>query len=190
MMHPVMPHITEEVYSHLPVPAKSRFLMEASWPTPAAQVDEAAEARVESWIETTRALRALRAELGLAAMKPIAVAYFEGDLGDGVGTVAGQAWIEDLRQGRPDGKFVSASLPGLDLHIPTEGLVDEAAELQRIAAQVEKTAAELAKLEQRLGNPQFVDRAKPEVVERERANAADLRDVLAKLEARRRLFGG
>jgi valyl-tRNA synthetase len=190
MMHPVMPHITEEVYSHLPVQGKSEFLMSAPWPEGVGAVDAAAEAKVESWIETTRALRALRAELGLAAMKPIPAAYFEGDLGGGAATIAGQSWVEDLRPGRPDGKFVTHSIPGMDLHIPTEGLVDEEAELARILAQIEKSSVELAKIEGRLGNPQFVDRAKPEVVEKERAAAADLRDLLEKLEARKRLFGG
>ena len=190
MMHPVMPHITEEVYSHLPVPGKSAFLMQAAWPEQAGTVNERAENLVESWLETTRALRALRAELGLAAMKAVPVAYYEGDLGDGASVVAGQAWIEDLRKGRPEGKFVSTSIPGIDLHVPTEGLIDEASELLRIAGQIAKTEQELTKLEQRLNNPQFVERAKPEVVEKERATANDLRDVIAKLESRKKLFGG
>ena len=190
MMHPVMPHITEEVYSNLAVAGKSEFLMQAPWPTGAGRRDEKAEARVESWLETTRALRALRAELGLAAMKQVPLAYYEGDLGEGASIVAGQAWIAELRKGNPEGKFVSSSIPGIDLHLPTEGLIDESAELQRATAQIEKTMQELAKVEERLGNPSFVDRAKPEVVEKERATAADLRDVLAKLQARKKLFGG
>ena len=190
MMHPVMPHITEEVYSHLPVPGKSALLMQATWPEQAGTVNERAENLVESWLETTRALRALRAELGLAAMKAVSAAYYEGDLGDGAAVVAGQAWIEDLRKGRPEGKFVSTSIPGIDLHVPTEGLIDEPSELLRIAGQIAKTEQELTKLEQRLNNPQFVERAKPEVVEKERATANDLRDVIAKLESRKKLFGG
>jgi valyl-tRNA synthetase len=190
MMHPVMPHITEEVYSHLPVPGKSALLMQATWPEQAGTVNERAENLVESWLETTRALRALRAELGLAAMKAVSAAYYEGDLGDGASVVAGQAWIEDLRKGRPEGKFVSTSIPGIDLHVPTEGLIDEPSELLRIAGQIAKTEQELTKLEQRLNNPQFVERAKPEVVEKERATANDLRDVIAKLESRKKLFGG
>ncbi len=190
MMHPVMPHITEEVYSQLPLAGKSAFLMQAPWPSGAGAIDAGAESRVESWLETTRALRALRAELGLAAMKAIPLAYYEGDLGDGARVVASQAWIEELKQGRPEGKFVSSSIPGIDLHIPTEGLIDEGAERERLKSQIEKAQQELTKLEQRLGNPQFVDRAKPEVVEKERAAAADLNDVIAKLQTRMHLFGG
>jgi valyl-tRNA synthetase len=164
--------------------------MQAPWPSGAGAIDAGAESRVESWLETTRALRALRAELGLAAMKAIPLAYYEGDLGDGARVVASQAWIEELKQGRPEGKFVSSSIPGIDLHIPTEGLIDEGAERERIKSQIEKAQQELTKLEQRLGNPQFVDRAKPEVVEKERAAAADLNDVIAKLQTRMHLFGG
>jgi valyl-tRNA synthetase len=190
MMHPVMPHITEEVFAQLPLPEKPAFLMSAPWPTNAGKTDEQAEAKVESWIETTRALRALRAELGIAAMKQIPVAYLEGELGEGARIVASQAWVAEIKQGRPEGKFVSTSIPGVDLHLPTEGLIDEAAELQRISSQIEKTQIELAKLEQRLSNPSFVERAKPEVVEKERASARDLQEVLEKLQSRKALFGG
>ncbi len=190
MMHPVMPHITEEVYAQVPIADKPAFLMSAEWPLDAGRLDEAAEAKVEKWIDTTRALRALRAELGLAAMKQVPAAFVEGDLGDGTSVVASQAWVAELKQGRPIGKFVSTSIPGIDLHLPTEGLIDESAELAKITAQIAKTQAELAKLEQRLSNPSFVERAKPEVVEKERANARDLQDVLEKLESRKALFGG
>lgn len=190
MMHPVMPHITEEIYSHLPIPNKSDFLMSADWPMlEDIKVDDQAEATIEKWLEITRSLRALRAELGLAAMKQINEAYFEGILGEGAALVASQAWIANLKEGRPEGKFISVSCPGVDLHIPTHGLIDEAAESARIDSQIEKSLGELAKLEARLNNPSFVERAKPEIVEKERATATELREIVKKLEERKRLFG-
>lgn len=201
MMHPVMPHITEEVYAQMPIEGKSPFVMSAPWPN-VGSVDTEAEAKVQFWIDVTRELRALRAELGLAAMKEIPLAYYQGDLGEGIEIVKSQAWVADLRQGPPEGKFIGRSYQksefrdgvmftgAVDVFVPTEGLVDEEAERTKIAAQIEKTNQDLARLEQRLNNPSFVERAKPEVVEKERANAQDLQDLLKKLEERKALFGG
>ncbi|MCH7944436.1 MAG: valine--tRNA ligase [Armatimonadetes bacterium] len=191
MMHPVMPHITEEVYSHLPIESKAPFLMQAEWPKlPDEFVDPKAEELVESWLQTVTSMRSLRSELGLSAMKAIPEAYYEGDLKGGEAVVAGQAWIEELKPGRPKGKYVSASCQGVELHLPTGGLIDEAAQRERIDRQIAKAQEELAKLQKRLDNPSFVERAKPEVVERERNAAADLRGTLDRLEARKALFGG
>jgi valyl-tRNA synthetase len=49
--------------------------------------------------------------------------------------------------------------------------------------------AELAKLNQRLENPQFIERAKPEIVEKERATAADLQDKMERTKERMALMG-
>ena len=190
MMHPVMPHITEELYQHLPLPEKSRFLMTSRWPDlPDTYLKEAAEARVERTFEVTRALRALRAELDLAAMKPIPAAYIEGELGEASWIVASQAWVEDLRSGRPaEGRFISTTAAGVDLHLPIEGLVDVQREQARLERERAKVIEELDKLQRRLENPQFVERAKPEVIARDREAASELRAKLARTEERLQLF--
>lgn len=192
MLHPLMPFLTEEVYSHLPLKDKAPFLMAAKWPDlPDSFADPAAEADVERAFEVTRALRALRSEVDLPAMKVVPVAHVVGDLRGGERIVQTQAWIETLRTEPPEEpeKALSTSLEGIDLWLPLAGLVDTEREAARLAKEQEKLESELAKLEGRLANPQFLERAKPEVVERERAAAADLRERLAKLEARKALLG-
>jgi len=77
---------------------------------------------------------------------------------------------------------------GVDVHIPTAGLVDTDKELARLSKEEEKSRGDLVKLEARLSNPQFIERAKPEIVEREQQAAQELRDKLAKILERRRLF--
>ncbi|MCO5296279.1 MAG: valine--tRNA ligase [Fimbriimonadaceae bacterium] len=192
MLHPLMPFLTEEVYSHLPLPEKAPFLMAARWPElPEHYADGATEADVERAFEVTRALRALRAEVDLPAMKSVPDAYYAGDLRGGEPIVQSQAWIETLHPTPPPDpeKALSTSIEGIDLWLPLAGLVDPDKELARLGKEKEKLADELAKLQARLANPQFVERAKPEVVERERATAADLEERIAKLEARQAMFG-
>lgn len=192
MMHPIMPHLTEEVYSRLPIANKSPFIMSAQWPTLDASFKAPEiEAKVERTFEVVRGLRALRAELGLAAMKTIPNGYYEGDLAGGETVLRSQAWIENLSNGKPEGeKFISTTVMGIDLHLPIGDLVDPEKELARLVKDEEKFAADLVKLEQRLGNPEFVSKAKPEIIERDQALAEELKAKIAKMAERKRLFGG
>ncbi|MBX7132512.1 MAG: valine--tRNA ligase [Fimbriimonadaceae bacterium] len=189
MIHPIMPHITEEVYSHLPIQGKSPFVMSADWPAmPDSFFQPEEEARVERWFAITRAFRALRASVDLTAGRAIAEAYVEGDLDGGEAVIASQGWIENLVVGRPSGKFISATIEGVDIHLPIEGLIDQDKERARLEKELEKLSQEKTKLEAQLANPTFVERAKPEVVEAAKANLADLDDRITKTEQRKRLF--
>jgi valyl-tRNA synthetase len=194
MLHPVMPHLTEELYSYLPLEGKAPFLMSAPWPAGLAEFRQPeAEARIERVFDAVRALRALRAGLDLAAMRAVPVAYFEGDLAEAEAAVLrSQAWVEDLRAGRPaEGeRFVSATAGGVDVHLPITGLVDVDKMLAGLDREQAKTTEERDKLAARLQNPQFVERAKPEVIERDRAALAELEAKLVKLAERRGLFSG
>lgn len=191
MLHPVMPHLTEEVYAQLPAANKKAFVMAEDWPEiPAEWVDADAEAKVDGWIETTRALRALRAECGASPIKQLPVAYFSGDLGEGEEVVRTQAWFAELKPGKPDEEHVAASAAGVDVYLPTQGLVDKEKEIQRLRKDLEKLLAEVSKMEGQLGNPQFVERAKPEVVDKLRANLSEAQDKAAKTEAQIKAFGG
>lgn len=190
MMHPVMPFITEELYSHLPLEGKSEFLMSTSWPElPGRFAQPAAEADIERIFEITRALRALRAELDLPPIKAIPWVYVEGDLHGNDAVLSSQAWVQELRFGRPpEDRYVSATVEGVDLCLPISGLVDVEKELGRLKKDEDKTQANLARILQKLANPQFMEKAKPEVVEREQAALGELQAQLAKIAERRKLF--
>lgn len=194
MMHPIMPHITEELYQHLPAEGKSAFLMLAPWPKlPASFVQEEAESKVERAFDITRALRALRAELGLAPNKWAPVAYVDGDLTGVHAIVASQAKIEDLRMGAPaHGKpALFQHVGGVDIFLPFGDLMtpeQRVAEVERLKKELEKIAADVAKLSTKLENPQFVERAKPEVVEKDRALLAELQEKVERTQSRLVLF--
>lgn len=190
MMHPVMPHITEEIYSHLPLPNRAPYLMAAKWPELAASTsDTAAEAQVERWFDITRTLRALRAALDIEPGKAIPEVYVEGDLDGGAGVVSSQAWVTTIHAGRPSGKYVTATVEGLDLHLPIGEAVDIPKLLDKLSNEEEKLTKETLAAKAKLENPMFVERAKPEIVERERANLADMESRLEKIKERRTLLG-
>jgi len=165
MTHPVMPHITEEVFSHLPGRGKPDFLMSSEWPTvPTEWLDSGEEDKVERWLEAVRTLRALRAELQLTPGVKVAKVYFEGDLAGGEDTIRSQAWAEELVQGRPESGHLSATVQGIDFYLPTEGLVDKDKELARLRKEEEKLESQAEPLRRRLADKNFTERAKPEAV--------------------------
>jgi valyl-tRNA synthetase len=182
MLHPVMPHLTEEIYSHLPIAGKSAFIMSASWPElPESFSNPEAESQVAGWFEMVRALRALRADIDVDPKKVIPSAYYVGDLRGGEDVIKSQAWIENLIPGEsPSSQNAGTTIEGVDFVLPTDGLIDIPKMIAKLQAESEKMAADLVKLEARLNNPMFVERAKPEVIEKDREIAADLADRIQK----------
>ncbi len=190
MLHPVMPHVTEELWSYLPIPGKADLLLGATWPDLAWIVpDPDADAALARAIEATRALRTLRAELEVPASAKLPLARYEGPLEGLESIVQGQARIERLLPGRPEGTFVSIHAAGVDLHLPTEG-VDVERILAGIARERETLEAQASHARTKLANEAFVARAKPELVVREREGLASAETRLARLEDRARLFAG
>lgn len=164
--------------------------MASSWPNlPHWYADATAEANLTRVFEIVTGFRALRHSLDITPMKTIPEAFYEGDLGGGDAVICGQGWVERLTRGKPAGRNVAVTREGVDLYIPIEGLVD--AEKMRATSEREivRLSDELSKLNGRLANPQFVERAKPEVLERDRAAAAELESRLEKARERLALFG-
>ena len=189
LLHPFMPFITEELTQRMPFANRQDFLVQAAWPDASVmKVDEAAEATVERWIALVRSVRALRAEASLPAMRTLPALYVEADLEGGEEFVRSQAWFTELRRGRPEGAFLTTTSGNADAHLPIEGLIDPVAERERISKEDAKLAEELDRLEARLANPQFAERAKPEVVARERARVEEIQGLRAKLAARMAIF--
>ncbi len=191
MLHPIMPHITEEIFQHLPLGEKAPFIMTNQWPQiPSHWSDPSAEGTVERWFSLVRAVRALRADMDIDPKKTLATAYVVGDLKGGEDVLRTQAWIGDIIQGVPSGmRTVSTTIEGVDVHLPIEGVIDLDRLSKKLTLDEAKLSDELGKLNQRLSNPQFVERAKPEVVEREQSAQADLRDRLEKIKSLRHLLG-
>ncbi|HTQ09066.1 MAG TPA: valine--tRNA ligase [Fimbriimonadaceae bacterium] len=188
MLHPVMPFITEELYSFLPIEHHAEFIMSAPWPVLPEQFNQPeATARVERIFEVTRALRSLRADLGVTPGAQIPLAYYEGDLGEGEWIVRSQAWVGELRLGPPSETCIGATVAGVDLHLPI-GDLDKSKEIEKIDRESSKAREELNRMESKLADTNFVERAKPEVVEKAREQGEELRERLRKLADRRRLF--
>ena len=185
LLHPLMPFLTDELWHALPgVDASRPTVLLAEYPKSSAiELDEAAEARVERLVAVVRALRNLRSEMGLppsreidvliAAIDPAAAADLPALTG-AIRSLARVGKLDVLTGGtRPSGAALAVA-GGLELHVPLAGLIDVAAERERLEREIERVVKELAGVRKKLDNEDFVKRAPDEIVAKETAKAAEL----------------
>ena len=195
LLHPMMPFVTEAIWRQLPLVAKARSLMVASWPDPvsfAAFLDEGAEASVSKLIELVVGVRAIRARYKIEPKTKVPVfirvsgesdmRLLEADFGylQKLAGVSEFTAAPDLVK-PPHSAIAIAG--GMEVYVPLEGLVDFAAERTRLSKERDRTGADLERLEKKLSNQGFLSKASAEVIEKDRAKASELADALATLDA-------
>ncbi|WP_028970039.1 valine--tRNA ligase [Sphingomonas sp. URHD0057] len=200
MLHPLMPFITEELWGAMG--ERPYELIVAKWPEPAALANpiiatvdgEAVDARVEfDWIiRTIVAVRAAKNDAGIPPGQRLK-AYLE-DVTHNLWKRLPSAQAMFERVGRieissseiPTGGVLRISAPGATLVVPLEGVIDLDAEKARLTKAADAAEKERDSLAQRLANPNFTERAKPEAVEKARADhdakAAEAERLRAALE--------
>jgi len=106
--------------------------------------------------------------------------------------LAGLESVTVLPEGTQPPESAIALVGDLSILVPMAGLIDAAAEAERLGKQLTRAQADLAKTRQKLANENFVRNAPPEVVETERARVAELERTVTslteQLERVRRLF--
>ncbi len=189
MLHPFMPFITEELWSKQGNRADYP-LITAKWPDPQAELDAEAKAEVDWLIALTSAVRTAKNELGIAPGAKLE-AYCPGPsaLARKVAE-ENAASIERLARltpvhfaDAPAGAAMQIGAGEDAFVIPLEGVIDIEAEKARLAKALDASRKEAKSLEGRLGNANFVERAKPEAVEKARADLAHHTGEIERVEA-------
>jgi valyl-tRNA synthetase len=215
MLHPLMPHITEELWHALYGGAgvgrdmeslfgSPDFLALQPWPALNTEVlNDALEASFAELIEAIRVVRNLRAVAGLKPAQPAPVQFVTGRgelatlLRDASADITAltraksvavldPAAADASRTAGADSQRALAGVCGeLQVLLPIEGLVDLDALRGRLEKDLAKAEKEIKGLAGRLANPNFAGKAPPEVVAECKANLAEA-EVQADL-ARKRL---
>lgn len=173
MLHPFMPFITEELWTGLGDRANYP-LITAKWPEPQAQRDTQASADIDWLIKLVGELRGAKAELGLPPGARL-TAHFPASLKERTDTLAAQldrlARLDAIRfDPAPTGASAQLVVEGETITVPLEGVIDIAAERDRLSKALAAAVKERDSLAGRLANPNFVERAKPEAVDKARAD--------------------
>ena len=196
LLHPMMPFVTEEIWSRLPIDGAGadRALMVAEWPDSAALSgfrDEGAERSIGLLQEVVTAVRGVRARYSVSPKAPLEVSVkapeAEGEvlvsMTDDIRALAGIGGFEVGEDVVRPPHASSAVAAGSEVYVSLEGLVDFGAERERIASQLERTQADLDRLTKKLGNEGFLAKASPDIIEKDRARAGELAATVSKLSA-------
>jgi valyl-tRNA synthetase len=172
LAHPLMPFVTEEIYSYLPNRPVEALVVHAFPEADDSLVDEKAEREIGAAIGLTRALRRWRDLAGVPVKQTLTARASDSRPHDLVTRLAKVEFSDD--GGEP-----IASVAGVEL-LATEGIDAKAVEA-RIEERREKLRAEVKRGEGKLGNEGFVAKAPADVVDAEREKLAAYRAELEEL---------
>ncbi|MCX7863642.1 MAG: class I tRNA ligase family protein, partial [Novosphingobium sp.] len=178
MLHPFMPFVTEELWAAMGKRA-DHPLITAQWPQPGAAVDAQAKREVEWLITLISNLRTGRSELGIApgarldAYLPEPSATTRRIIERNPAAIERLARLNGIRfETPPAGAAMQVGAGDAMVIVPLEGVIDIAAERARLARALAAAQKERDSLARRLANPAFVERARPEAVDKARADHA------------------
>ena len=196
LLHPVMPHITEELWASLGFADANGGLPLMRTPLPSADgllagLDETritlANTQAAALYETANKARNLKAEYDLSNNKNVSFILKTThdvplDILSRLSILANAKSVtRDAAYSAPKGT-PAALTPLGELFLPLEGLIDVEAEKERLGKELDKIAREIAKSSSKLGNAGFVERAPAEVVDQEKARLADWEAKQAQLK--------
>jgi valyl-tRNA synthetase len=194
LIHPLMPFVTEEIWSQAAPRAGIGGDTIMHRPFPAideSQRDERAEAEI-AWIQQfILGIRQIRGEYDISPGKFLPVLLEQSGESDRsyadrnqllLGRVGRVESIRSLNAGEQAPPSATALLGDMRLLVPMAGLIDVAAEKARLGKQADKLKADLARSQGKLGNENFVNNAPADVVTQERERVTDFEKQLAQLD--------
>ncbi|MEJ8785875.1 valine--tRNA ligase [Peptoniphilus sp. HCN-40583] len=192
MLHPFMPYITEEIYAFLP--STEGDLIVSDWPESGIYSYHDDVEKISILREAIRGIRNAKAEMDIEPFRKSKLYLLTDDdaraavydeLKAHFANLANCTAIERI----PDRDAVSDDVISVvvekaELFLPMKDLVDYDKEAQRLKKDMEKTEAEIERAEKKLANENFVSKAKPEVVQKEREKLEMYKENLKNLKER------
>ena len=179
MIHPFMPHITEELWHVLQLKPDNALLSLQKWPIQENKfVDNKLDNSFQQLFEIIRLIRNLRAELGLKPSEKVPV-YLISDndelidflkiLVDDIQTLTKSSEVFIFKTNAVDKKEFAKSFSGiisdLEVYLPFQDFVNIDALKERLNKDLKKVTIELDNLNKRLSNKNFVDKAPKDIVD-------------------------
>ena len=179
MIHPFMPHITEELWHVLQLKPDNALLSLQKWPIHENKfVDNKLDNSFQQLFEIIRLIRNLRAELGLKPSEKVPV-YLISDndelidflkiLVDDIQTLTKSSEVFIFKTNAVDKKEFAKSFSGiisdLEVYLPFQDFVNIDALKERLTKDLKKVTIELENLNKRLSNKNFVDKAPKDIVD-------------------------
>ena len=187
LLHPFMPFITEEIFGYLPTGEDS--IMISKWPEYKEELSfPADEKKMQLVMDAIRSIRNLRTQMNVAPSKKAKVIIVTDNKETFQGTEvffeklasASETVIQSDKSGISE-NAVNAVTEGAQVYIPMDELVDKDKELERLNGEKTKLEAEIKRVESKLGNASFVEKAPAKIVEEEKAKGEKYKAMLDKV---------
>lgn len=194
LLHPLMPFITEEIWQSVgPLAGKAgATIMLQPYPEPnETDVDAEAEADIE-WLKAViLGVRNIRGEMNIPPGKALTLLLRNGDASDQTRLAQNSQYLkklaklDDISWLSPDDAVPAAAtaLAGeLEILVPMAGLIDKDAEISRLNKEIGKLESDLVRLQGKLGNAAFIDKAPAAVVAKEQEKLQAQQQALETLQ--------
>ena len=201
VLHPFAPFVTEELWEHLG--DGSGMMMLRSWPGQTGLADDGAALEIDWLVRVISAVRAVRSEMNVppSALVDMLVHGLEPARRDWVEThadaLARLGRIQTITRLKPDqslDQFAKGAaqlvVDEATMLIPLAGLIDIDKEKARLSKEIERAVVEIAKVHKKLGNADFMAKARPEVVEENQERLAEWQASVDRLSAALTRLGG
>jgi len=192
LLHPFMPFITEEIWQVLPRMGKTITM--TAWPTEIPFADEKAAKSMGLVMDAIRAIRNIRAEMGVIPSKRADIVIVPTDSDYEAVYAAGAHYVKLLASGKEvsvafrspfaKGEAVAIVVTGAEVYLPLSELVDVAAEISRLEKEQATLVAEVSRASTKLQNEGFLAKARAPLIEQEQAKLAEYEAKLAQVERR------
>jgi len=194
MLHPFMPFITEEIWQKLQTGEET--IMLSDFPKEEKEfINIEAEKEFDYLKEVISAIRNIRGEANVSPAKKIEVIFKTVDenakniLQNNAKILDKLANVEKYEFNVEIPKLVGFRLVDTtEIYVPLAELIDLDKEIEKLEKSIEKTQVELDKVLKKLSNENFVAKAKPEAVEKERRIKEELENKIAKFKESMNLY--
>jgi valyl-tRNA synthetase len=193
LAHPIIPFITEEIWQQIAPLADRQGETIMLQPYPLSEINKIDQDAVEeiAWIMAfVTGVRSIRSQMNVAPSKPVPLLLQGGAIDDHkrlesnrkfLTTLAKLDSIRWLNNEAPP-PAATALVGELEILIPLAGLIDTGTELKRLDREIQKMRKDLERLQDKLANPNYVERAPTEIVEKERLRAQEVAAALNTLQ--------
>ncbi len=193
LLHPYMPFITEEIYTHLINDGRS--IMVSEWPQYSEELNFASEeAKMNLIMDAIRSTRNIRAEMNVPPSKKAKMIFVTTGEAEKATLLEGASFFQRLagasevavqtdKAGIP-ADAVGTVIAGAEIFIPLDELIDIEKEIERLTKEKANLEGELKRVEGKLGNEGFVAKAPPKVIEEEKAKREKYLDMYQKVVER------
>tara|TARA_Y100001935_G_scaffold29870_1_gene23244 strand:- start:718 stop:1389 length:672 start_codon:yes stop_codon:yes gene_type:complete len=200
LIHPFAPFISEEIWQKIPADyrALGSYIMVTNYPvTDPTLADDVATEKILWLKETVTAIRNIRGEMDISPVRKIPIIISRGTEHDKSNLETFGLLLEALvvpesitwKESDGEGPLAATAIAGtMELLVPMKNLINKESELNRLSKELAKKDKEFELIKQKLDNPNFLDKAPKEIIEKEELKKQRLEEIRKNLEYKKSLI--